>query len=297
VTVASGGSLALGNAFTDADVATFLGTTALAAGSSLGFDTSSGNRTYAVSITNTSRGALGLAKVGANTLTLSGTNTYSGLTSVREGILAASSASSLPSLAAGSFRVASGAGLAVGNTVSDAAFAAALATGNFAAGSLAGFDTTDGDRSYGTAISDLAVGSLGLVKTGANSLTISGASTFTGVTQVLGGTLRLGNASALGTTAAGVTVASGATLDFNGLAVGAEAITLSGSLVNDGASAASLSGGVTLAAASTFGGSGDLTLSGIVTGSGALTKSGAGRAILTGVNTASGNLTITAGTL
>ena len=296
VTVASGGALALSNAFTDADIATFLATPALASGSSLGFDTSSGNRTYAVSITNTSRGALGLVKVGANTLTLSGTNTYSGLTSVREGVLAVSS-SALPNWSAGDFRVASGAGLAVGNTVSDAAFAAALATGNFAAGSLAGFDTTDGDRSYGTAISDLAVGSLGLVKTGANSLTISGASTFTGVTQVLGGTLRLGNASALGTTAAGVTVASAGTLDLNGLAVGAEAVTLSGSLVNDGASAASLSGGVTLAAASTFGGSGDLTLSGIVTGSGALTKSGAGRAILTGVNTASGNLAITAGTL
>ncbi|MFN7339615.1 MAG: beta strand repeat-containing protein, partial [Opitutia bacterium] len=296
VTVASGAALALGNAFTDADIATFLATPALASGASLGFDTSSGNRAYAANLTNAGRASLGLVKVGANTLTLSGTNTYSGLTSVREGILSVSS-SALPSWSAGAFRVASGAGLAVGNTVSDAAFAAALATGNFAGGSLAGFDTTDGDRSYGTAISDLAVGSLGLVKTGTNSLTISGASSFTGVTQVLGGTLRLGNASALGSTAAGATVASGATLDLNGTAVGAEAITLSGSLVNDGASAASLSGGVTLAAASTFGGSGDLTLSGILSGSGALTKSGAGRTTLTAVNTASGNLAITGGIL
>ena len=47
--VASGASLVLGNSFSDSDIATMLGTDNFVAGSNFGFDTSAGNRVYAVS--------------------------------------------------------------------------------------------------------------------------------------------------------------------------------------------------------------------------------------------------------
>ena len=65
-TVASGATLAVGNAVTDANIATMLATNNFAAGSNLGFDTTAGNRTYTATLTST----LGLAKIGTNKLTL-----------------------------------------------------------------------------------------------------------------------------------------------------------------------------------------------------------------------------------
>ena len=65
-TVASGASLAVGNTVTDGNITTMLGTNNFAAGSSLGFDTTAGNRTYTTTLNST----LGLAKIGANKLTL-----------------------------------------------------------------------------------------------------------------------------------------------------------------------------------------------------------------------------------
>jgi autotransporter-associated beta strand protein len=58
-------------------------------GSGIGFNTSSGNFTYASGIANTNGGAnsIGLVKYGANTLKLTGTNTYTGITVAAEGIL------------------------------------------------------------------------------------------------------------------------------------------------------------------------------------------------------------------
>ena len=65
-TVASGATLAVGNMVTDGNITTMLGTNNFAAGSSLGFDTTAGNRTYTTTLNST----LGLAKIGANKLTL-----------------------------------------------------------------------------------------------------------------------------------------------------------------------------------------------------------------------------------
>ena len=56
------------------------------------------------------------------------------------------------------------------------------------------------------------------------------------------------NATALGTTAGGTTVAAGATLNINNVAIGAETVTLNGTLQGTGAGA-SLAGGVVLNAA------------------------------------------------
>ncbi|WP_395753590.1 autotransporter-associated beta strand repeat-containing protein [Prosthecobacter sp.] len=68
-----------------------------------------------------------------------------------------------------------------------------------------------------------------LTKIGANTLTLSGASTYTGTTTVSGGILNIQNATGLGTTAAGTSVRNGATLQMQGnITVGAEALSLNG---------------------------------------------------------------------
>ncbi len=207
--VASGATLAVYNAVGDADIATLLGTTNFAAGSSIGFDTTTADRAYTANITNTAQGMLGLVKIGANTLTLSGTNTYTGNTIVSAGILSVSSTSALPGWDTnGRFSVASGAMLAVGNSFSDADVVTMRATTNFAAGSGFGFDTSAGDRIYS---GDLT-GAMGVAKVGANTLTLTGTTSYTGGTAISGGTLKL--VSALTTGA--LTMTNAAILDLNG---------------------------------------------------------------------------------
>ena len=139
-------------------------------------------------------------------------------------------------------------------------------------------------------------GSTGIVKNGTGSLTLATPNTFNGPVVINAGTVRAGNANAFGSTASGTTVGSGATLDLNGTAVGAEPVTLSGSLVNN-AGPASLAGDVSVAAAAVIGGSGDSTLSGVLGGNAALTKTGNGRLTLSGANTFGGQMFVNAGAL
>ena len=145
-------------------------------------------------------------------------------------------------------------------------------------------------------------GSSGLAKLGAGTLILSGSNSYTGSTSITAGTLEARHANALGTTAAGTTVSDGATLALsNSIAIGAEAITLSGN--GSGSNGAlrnlsgtnSISGAVTLAANSRIQSDvGTLTLTGGITGTGrALTIAGAGATTLS----SSGLNTSTAGSL
>jgi autotransporter-associated beta strand protein len=97
INVAAGATLALNvggtGEFTTSDVATIsglgTGTAGLLNGATLALDTTNGDFSHATAITNTNSGAnsIGLRKLGANTLTLSGPNTYTGLTTVSVGTL------------------------------------------------------------------------------------------------------------------------------------------------------------------------------------------------------------------
>ena len=138
-----------------------------------------------------------------------------------------------------------------------------------------------------------------VTKTGTGTQTLSGSNTYSGTTAVNAGTLVITNNAGLGGTLGGTTVATGATLDLRNVAVGAEAVTLSGGTLATSTGTSSLAGNVALGVG---GGIVDVTgtqlsLSGVVSGSNALTKTGAGTAILSGTNTYSGATGVNAGTL
>ena len=157
---------------------------------------STANTTYAGVLS----GSGSLTKVGSNMLTLTGTNTYSGVTSINAGTLSIGSTSALPGWnTADRWAISSGATLAVSNNVLDADVATLTQTGtNLRAGSALGFDTSAGNRSFGNLLADGAAGSLGLTKTGSNTLTLTAANTYTGVTTLSAGTVNLGVAEVAG---------------------------------------------------------------------------------------------------
>jgi autotransporter-associated beta strand protein len=214
---------------------------------------------YAGSLT----GGGSLAKTGAGVLTLSGSNSYAGTTTVSQGMLSISSTASLPGYdTGGRYSVATGAGLAVGNAIDDAAVATILATGNIASGAAFGFNTSLGDRTYSAALS----GGIGLVKAGGNTLTLSASNGYTGTTTLAGGTLALGDANALA--GGGDVTFSGGVLRYtaSNQADLAGRIASSGSAVLIDTNGQSVAWAGNLAASNSAGlnklGSGTLTLSG-----------------------------------
>jgi autotransporter-associated beta strand protein len=115
------------------------------------------------------------------TTALYGTNTYSGGTAINSGMLSITNIVSLPgSDTAGRFSVASGGTLSVGNGVTDSNIAAMLGAGSFQSGANIVFDTSAGDRTCAVALTN--AGTLGLVKSGNNTLTLSPAAATAGLT-------------------------------------------------------------------------------------------------------------------
>ena len=112
----------------------------------------------------------------------------------------------------------------------------------------------------------------GINKVGNGTLILSGANTYDGATTINAGTVVARNSTALGSITGGTAVTGGATLQLeNNIAVGAEALTLSGTLLN-------ASG--TNSYAGTISGSGVVTVNG-----GSLSLGGTGANIYTGVTT------------
>jgi fibronectin-binding autotransporter adhesin len=94
--VAPNATLAVYNAVTDAEVTTLRNTTNFKANAAIGFDTTSGNRTYTPTLSNTAQGALGVTKLGQNTLIIPTAGTYTGTTSVLVGTLSTFGANIIP---------------------------------------------------------------------------------------------------------------------------------------------------------------------------------------------------------
>ncbi len=138
-------------------------------------------------------------KNSAGALTIAGTNTYSGGTTVNEGLLLFGKTNSIP--VAGSVSVAPGAslGFGVGGAGSfstadlDALWNNVYPGLTYPAASPIGIDTSAGSFTYATSQS----AGRGLVKTGDNTLTLSGVNTYGGGTIIRKGVLSIPATSAL----------------------------------------------------------------------------------------------------
>ncbi|MGA2069115.1 MAG: autotransporter-associated beta strand repeat-containing protein, partial [Thermoguttaceae bacterium] len=229
-------------------------------------------------------GKILLSKNGSGTLALTGANTYSYGTDINAGVLNFASGS-LPlnniTFYGGTLQ------WAANNTQDVSAGIAAIPSGQAAM-----IDTNGNAVSFGTGLS----GSGGLVKLGANTLTLAATSTYTGGTTVSVGTLQLGN----GTSANGAV--QGTITDNSVLAVApyqpqtvANAMTGSGVLTVAGPAAVSLTNTANSYSGGTSVTGGSLVLgatSGNVTGSGAISVSGGS---LNVTNTASVNSNLSVG--
>lgn len=248
----------------------------------------------------------GLTKNGANVLTLTGANTYTGSTAINAGTVDFQRTQSLPGYTTGGgggavVNVASGGGIAVGVgttgsfTAADVVAINANTSGKFnlAAGAHIGIDTTeattangnlDNTFTYASAITDSANGELGFIKLGANTLALSSAAnSYTGATVINGGTLSVGTLANGGANSGiGSSSAASSNLVMNG-----------GGLLYTGAATTSDRGFTIGAGGGTIDTANNLALTGQVlsSGTGSFTKNGLGTLSLTntaGTNTLAG---------
>ena len=185
-TVANGATLALGvsnggspyysSTAVDALFTNTLPNVSMGTSSGVGIDTTAGaSFIYGTSVS----GAMSLAKLGSNTLTLTGNNTYTGGTSIWAGVLDYYNLSA----------IGTGAVTFAGNSTLQAGVVGTLAN-NIAlnSGAIGTFDT----QSYAVTLSGVVSGPGGLEKISGGLLTLTGSNVYTGSTTINSGTLQIG---------------------------------------------------------------------------------------------------------
>lgn len=235
-------------------------------------------------------GSIALVKVGAGTQVLTGANTYTGGTTVSEGILRAGSG-----LAFGDGIVTVNAGGGVEGVGAQALGNQIVLNGGTLGGVGGGFDTYNGVvtvnassrlQSGGGGIISLAggltgSGSLTKIGTGTISLLTDNSTTYSGALTINAGTIQANAPGALGTGA--MTVNGTVGLNDNAQTVGSLAgkgiVNLGGAILTVGADNAST------------------TFTGTINGSGGITKMGTGVLTLGGTNNYTGATTVTGGIL
>ena len=238
LSVASGATLAVGvgaGQWTAANIDALRGNAAaFAAGSALGLDTSAGNFSYSSNI----GGVLGINKLGAGTLTLAASDSYSGATTISGGTLLLGNANSLLNSTA---IVNSAGGLGFGSGLTPFNVGGLSGSGGFSLSDTGGAAVTVsvGGDGQSTTYSGAIVGGGGLTKVGSGALVLTANNSYNGTTTVGGGTLEIGSNTAMQMPATSPFVLqNGATLAFylnggNGarpLRLAARAIRLAGAV-------------------------------------------------------------------
>ncbi|MFA7342895.1 MAG: autotransporter-associated beta strand repeat-containing protein [Terrimicrobiaceae bacterium] len=212
-----------------------------------------------------------LTKTGSGELSLTGTNTYAGTTTISSGTLTISSQENLGS---GSSAIAFG-------SAGTLKTAAALTFTRSLSGDTGTVDTGGFDSVFSAPIVFYS-----LTKAGNGTLTLSNAGNSSHSLTVQGGTLRAGTAGAVNTSPFGsVSVSGGATYDLDGYATSIGGLTGSGSVTL---------GNATLTIdnywdSHSFGGG--------ISGAGSLVKTGGGSQTLSGSNSYAGGTIVQSGSL
>jgi len=200
-----------------------------------------------------------LSKTGTGTVTLTGSNSYSGPTVISDGILK------------------------VGNNGTTGS----LGTGPVIDNANLSFDLTNG-----YSVSNIISGTGTLTQNGTGTVTLSGVNTYSGATTVNAGTLEAGTATQAFGLASAVSVAVGGTLDLGGYNEMVSSLAGAGNVTNSGGADAVLTTGA--GNTSTIF-SGNITNG--LTNSVGLAKLGSGTLTLSGDNTYTGATNLDAGTL
>jgi autotransporter-associated beta strand protein len=219
---------------------------------------------------------MALTKAGAGSQTLSGANTYTGLTDVQAGTL---------TLDRSGGAIADTAAVRVSGGTLNVAQAETVGAVTLTSGTISGVAALTGS-SYalsgsGTVSAELAGAGIALTKTGAGTATLSGVNTYSGATTVGEGTLLVNNPGSLDAASA-VTVTAG-TIGGNGTINGNVTVDAAGSVApGDGAGTLSIGGNLDISALAN-GGSGKLKFGLAATGSSDQIAVGGSLTIGTGV--------------
>ena len=259
-------------------------------------------------------GTVAFTKSGTGTLTLSGANTYSGLTTVSGGILLIQNSAALGTTAGGT-TVSSGATLELQSNIAVAA--EPLTLNGVGVSSFGALRNLSGNNSFAGAIT---LASASTIYADAGTLTLSGGIANGGFTTTFGGAGNIiqsnpvTGAGALVKNDSGTLTLGGANTYSGGSTLNGGTTIITGTGNLGGTTGAATINSATLEAAATFAtprnfilGSTTstvqvdptftLTASGIFSGSGTLNKTGAGTMVLSGANTYAGPTNVTAGTL
>jgi autotransporter-associated beta strand protein len=216
--------------------------------------------TKTVTISAAVAGSAGLTKSGPGTLTLSGSNSYSGATTVTAGTLQIGNGGTSGTPGSGPVTIASGATLTL-------------------------------NRSDDYALSDTQIisGAGAFIKEGSGILTFSGNNSYSGGTTVNGGLLKAGANQAFGSSGSTVTMNAGS-INLNGYAQTLAAL--------NGNASGGIQGGTGLLSVLTLGsGNASSTFAGALSGNLALVKIGTGTLTLSGALVPNGVITVQEGTL
>ena len=237
-------------------------------------------------------GTAGLVKSGTGTLVLSGANTYTGATTINAGTLTASGGNAIANTGAVIVNSGSVFNLFNNETIGSIAGAGTVSLGTATAGAGGTLDT-GGDGTSTTFSGVISGTGRGLTKSGAGTLTLTGANTYNGTMTINAGTVKVTGTGKVGLDTANITLANvaGATLDFTGVS----SSRIHGNLSGGGASG----GNIVLGAGTMYVGNGasSYTYGGIISGTGNFSYAGTGTQTLTGNNTFDGKTGVSKGTL